>query len=226
MLDSSENVCIENSDITTSHDAIALKSGWDEYGISYAKPTRKVHIRGVIVQSSSGAGLAVGSEMSGGISDILIEHVRLNDSLIGIHLKTIKGRGGYMVNILVSDVEMKKVYLAIGASGNIGSHLDDKFDAKALPVVNGITLKNIIGSEILVAGNLSGLRESPFSSICLSNITLSMKSTTSASWFCSNVKGFSVNVSPPPCSNLLSSSSSHTCYSMLHPYIQSQSFLS
>ncbi|PQQ06799.1 putative polygalacturonase isoform X1 [Prunus yedoensis var. nudiflora] len=48
-----------------------LKSGWDEYGIAYGKPTKNVHIRSVNLQSSLGAGLAFGSEMSGGISTYL-----------------------------------------------------------------------------------------------------------------------------------------------------------
>ncbi|TXG63358.1 hypothetical protein EZV62_010352 [Acer yangbiense] len=223
--DSSEKVCIENSNISMSYDAIVLKSGWDEYGISYGQPTRKVHIRGVNIQSSSGSGLALGSEMSGGISDVLIEHVHVRDSLIGIHLKTVKGRGGYMINILVSDVEIENVHLAIGVSGDVGLHPDEKFDAEALPVVSGVTFKNMVGSNITIAGNLSGIYESPFTSICLLNITFSIALKNSASWFCSNVKGFSEAVSPEPCSNLQSSfSNSSACFSLLYPYAGSKSF--
>ncbi|KAK3194183.1 hypothetical protein Dsin_025493 [Dipteronia sinensis] len=223
--DSSEKVCIENSNISMSYDAIVLKSGWDEYGISYGQPTQKVHIRGVNIQSSLGSGLALGSEMSGGISNVLIEHVHLRDSLIGIHLKTVKGRGGYMINILVSDVEMENVQLAIGASGDFGIHPDEKFDSEALPVVNDVTFKNMVGSNITIAGNLSGIYESPFTSICLLNITFSIASKTSATWFCSNVKGFSEAVSPEPCSNLQSSfSNSSACFSLLYPYAGSTSF--
>ncbi|KAL5791879.1 hypothetical protein ACOSP7_000473 [Xanthoceras sorbifolium] len=222
--DSSENVCIENSNISVSYDAIVLKSGWDEYGISYGQPTRKVHIREVNVQSSSGSGLAFGSEMSGGISDILIEHVHLRDSLTGIHLKTVRGRGGYMINIIASDVKMENVHSAIGASGDFGLHPDEKFDAQALPVVSGITFKNMVGSSITVAGNLSGIYESPFTSICLSNISFSVISKTSASWFCSNVMGFWEAVSPEPCSNLQRSfSNSSVCFSLFYPYGRSTS---
>ncbi|KAA8549125.1 hypothetical protein F0562_000809 [Nyssa sinensis] len=48
--DSSEHVCIENSNISVGYDAIVLKSGWDEYGIAYGKPTTNVHIREVRLQ--------------------------------------------------------------------------------------------------------------------------------------------------------------------------------
>ncbi|GKD56879.1 probable polygalacturonase, partial [Tanacetum coccineum] len=38
-VNSSDSVCIENSNISMGYDAISLKSGWDEYGIKYGIPT-------------------------------------------------------------------------------------------------------------------------------------------------------------------------------------------
>lgn len=187
------------------YDAIVLKSGWDEYGIAYGKPTTNVHITSVRLQSSSGSGLAFGSEMSGGISDILVEHLYLHDSFTGIKLKTTRGRGGYMKDILISNVEMDNIYLAIGATGQCDSHPDDKFDPNALPVVDGITFKNMVGANITFSGNFSGIYESPFTSICLYNISLSITSEPSTSWVCSNVSGFSDTVFPEPCIDLQSS---------------------
>lgn len=216
--DSSEYVCIEDSNISMGYDAIVLKSGWDEYGIAYGKPTRDVHIRKVWLQSSSGSGLAFGSEMSGGISDILVEHIHLQDSSTGIKLKTTKGRGGYIKGILISDVEMENVGLTIGATGQCRSHPDDKYDPGALPVVDGITFKDMVGTNVSIAGNFSGIYESPFTSICLFNISLSITSNSSNPWLCSNVFGSSERVSPEPCPNLQTktSNSFSTCSSF--PY--------
>lgn len=90
--DSSENVCIQNCNISMGYNAIELKSGWDEYGIAYGLPTTNFHISGVLLRSSSGSGLALGSEMSGGITNILVEQLHLRDSFIGVELKTKKGR--------------------------------------------------------------------------------------------------------------------------------------
>ena len=87
------------------HDAIALKSGWDEYGIAYGRPTTNVHIRRVHLQSSSGSSLAFGSEMSGGISDVQEEQVHVCNSLSGIEFRTTRGRGGYIKEIIISDVD-------------------------------------------------------------------------------------------------------------------------
>lgn len=218
--DSSKYVCIENSNISTGHDAIVLKSGWDQYGIAYGKPTSSVHIRNVYLESSSGAGLALGSEMSGGISDVIAEKLHILNSSIGIELKTTRGRGGYMKGIFISDAELENIHLGISMTGYSGFHPDDKYDTSALPVVGSITFKNVMGANIDVAGNFSGIFESPFSKICLSNVTFSLSYELSPSWFCSNVIGFSEEVIPEPCPDLQSSYSKFffSCFASLYPH--------
>ncbi|XP_027118189.1 probable polygalacturonase isoform X3 [Coffea arabica] len=215
--DSSEHVCIENSNISMGYDAITLKSGWDEYGIAYGKPTTNVHIRGIRLQSGTGSGVAFGSEMSGGISNILVEHLDIHNSFVGIELKTSIGRGGYIKYILISDVIMENVQIGLKATGQCDSHPDDKFDPLALPTISAITFEDIRGTNITVAGSFTGINESPFTSLCLSNISFSVTSDPSASWICSSVSGSSDNVSPEPCPDLQEIfPSSTTCFSQLY----------
>lgn len=216
LADSSEYVCIENSNISSGHDAIVLKSGWDEYGVSYGKATSSVHIRNVRVQSSSGAGLAFGSEMSGGISNIFVQQLHIFDSHVGIEVKTTRGRDGYVKHIFISDAELENIYLGFSITGFSGSHPDDEYDPSALPVVRAITFNDVIGENVTIAGNFSGLVDSPFTSICLSNVTFSISSESSPPWFCSNVTGFSEEVLPDPCPDLQSSSFS-ACFTSLYP---------
>ncbi|KAM0071885.1 putative glycoside hydrolase, family 28, pectin lyase/virulence factor [Helianthus debilis subsp. tardiflorus] len=219
--DSSDGVCIENSNITSGHDAVSLKSGWDEYGITYGKPTTNVHIRGVRLQSFTGSGLSIGSEMSGGVSQILIENLKLYDSMTGISFLTSKGRGGYIKDVFVSDIDLKNVILAIQLTGNSNSHPDDKYDPEALPIVKEISFKNMVGVNITKAGEFHGILESPFTSICLSNVSFALNpatSSSSSSWACSNVSGFSKNVSPTPCLELQTAPlNSSVCFSLSYP---------
>ncbi|XLU53196.1 hypothetical protein S245_047844, partial [Arachis hypogaea] len=56
--DSSNNVCIEDCIVAMGHDAISLKSGWNEYGVAYGRPTENVHIRRVTLSAFSGSTLA------------------------------------------------------------------------------------------------------------------------------------------------------------------------
>ena len=49
--DSCEDVLIENCYISVGDDAIAIKSGWDQYGIAYGRPSSNILIRNVTVRS-------------------------------------------------------------------------------------------------------------------------------------------------------------------------------
>ncbi|CAL9132268.1 unnamed protein product, partial [Musa acuminata var. zebrina] len=211
--DSCSNCCILDCSISVGHDAIALKSGWDNYGISFNRPSSNIHINNVHLQTSLGSALAFGSEMSGGISDIQVEQLHIHDSFTGIKFKTTRGRGGYIEDIIISNVEMENVHEAFQITGHCGAHPDDQYDPDALPMIKQITIKDVVGTNISIAGSLSGMDHGPFSAICLANISLSVTSGASNSWICSNVSGFSESVVPQPCSDL-SSNSSLSCFSL------------
>ncbi|PQQ16754.1 putative polygalacturonase [Prunus yedoensis var. nudiflora] len=209
--DSSSNVCIEDSYISTGDDLVAVKSGWDEYGIAYGRPSSGITIRRVR-GSSPFAGIAVGSETSGGVENVLAEHINLHNTGIGIHIKTNIGRGGFIRNITVSDVYMEKVRRGIKIAGDVGDHPDDKYNQNALPVVKGITLKDIWGLQVQQAGVILGLKNAPFTGICLSNINLhGMTGSRSPPWKCSDISGAAHLVSPLQCSELRSAQQASTC---------------
>ncbi|KAF3330816.1 putative polygalacturonase [Carex littledalei] len=199
--DSSTNVCIEDCYISTGDDVIVIKSGWDEYGISFAHPSTNISIRHITGQSGSGAGIAIGSEMSGGVSEVHAEHLHFTNSLHGIRVKTSTGRGGYVRNVYVSDVTMNNVSIAIRIMGQYGDHPDDKYDKNALPIISRITIKDVLGFNVGTAGMLEGIQRDNFSNICLSNVSFgSVKSNPP--WKCSNIEGYSNMVTPELCNAL------------------------
>lgn len=198
--DSSTNVCIEDCYISTGDDLIVIKSGWDEYGISFSHPSSNISISRITGETKSGAGIAFGSEMSGGISEVQAEGIHVFNSLHGIRLRTSPGRGGYVRNIYISDVTMTDVKIAIKITGQYGEHPDDKYDEDALPIINSITIKDVVGVNIGIAGLLEGIRGDNFSTICLSNIFLNV--TADTPWQCSYIQGYSNLVSPESCEPL------------------------
>ncbi|THU65098.1 hypothetical protein C4D60_Mb05t00070 [Musa balbisiana] len=211
--DSCSNFHIEACSISVGHDAIVLKSGWDSYGISFGKPSSNIQINNVHLQTSLGSALAFGSEMSGGISDVRVEHLYVCNSHTGINFKTTRGRGGYIEDIIISDVKMENVHEAIRFTGYCGAHPDDQYDPDVLPVVKRVTIKDVVGTNISIAGVFSGIDHDPFTAICLANISLPITSDLSDPWTCSNVAGFSDLVFPQPCLDL-SLNSSLFCFSL------------
>lgn len=211
--DSSSNVCIEDSYISTGDDLVAVKSGWDEYGIAYGRPSSDITIRRV-TGSSPFSGIAVGSEASGGIENVLAEHINLYNMGVGIHIKTNTGRGGFIKNVTASNVYVENARKGIKISGDVGDHPDDKFNPNALPVVSGITIKDVWGVNVQQAGLIQGIKGSPFTDICLSNINLrGITGPRTPRWQCSDVRGAAYQVSPWPCSELSSVQQRGSCSS-------------
>lgn len=205
-------MCIEDSYISVGDDLIAVKSGWDEYGISYNAPSSNITIRRVTGSSPFG-GIAVGSEMSGGVENIVVEDITLFNMGIGIHIKTNIGRGAFIRDITVSNVRIEKARKGIKIAGNVGDHPDGNYDANALPVVKGITMRDFWGVHVQQAGMMKGIRDSPFTGICLSNINLEGDpAPREGAWSCSDVSGSAYEVSPWPCSELTSISQSRGGY--------------
>jgi hypothetical protein len=200
--DSSTNVCIDHCYVTTGDDVIVIKSGWDEYGISFAHPSSNISISNITGETGGGAGIAFGSEMSGGISEVQAEGLHIVNSLHGIRIKTAPGRGGYVKNVHIADVHMDNVSMAIRITGNYGEHPDDKYDRKALPLIGNITIKDVVGINIGVAGTLEGIQGDNFSNICLSNVSLTVQSEHP--WNCSLIQGYSNSVIPESCEQLRS----------------------
>jgi polygalacturonase len=107
--DSSRNVLIQDSSYTGGDDCVAIKSGWDCFGIDYGKPSKAIHIRNISCHGRF-AGIAIGSEMSGGVEDVLVEDVRFTLANGAAHIKTSRTRGGY--------VRFLHVYVGVGCSFN------------------------------------------------------------------------------------------------------------
>uniref|UniRef100_A0A0E0KL62 Pectate lyase superfamily protein domain-containing protein n=1 Tax=Oryza punctata TaxID=4537 RepID=A0A0E0KL62_ORYPU len=198
--DSSTNVCIDHCYVRNGDDVIVIKSGWDEYGISFARPSTNISISNITGETRGGAGIAFGSEMSGGISEVRAEGLRIVNSMHGIRIKTAPGRGGYVKNVYISNVTMHNVSMAIRITGNFGEHPDEKYDRNALPMISNITIENVVGVNVGVAGILEGIEGDNFSSICLSNVSLSVQSMHP--WNCSLIEGYSNSVIPESCEQL------------------------
>lgn len=201
--DSCSNVCIEDAYIAVGDDLVAVKSGWDEYGITYNHSSQGITVRRV-TGSGPFAGIAVGSETSGGVENVLAENLTLYNVGVAIHIKTNTGRGGAIRNITVSEVHVEKARMGIKIAGDVGDHPDDKFNANAFPTVNGIRIKNLRGVNILKPGLIRGMKNSTFTGICLSNVDLQIAMGKKATpvWNCSDVSGAAVQVNPTPCSEL------------------------
>ncbi|GAB2212004.1 hypothetical protein Droror1_Dr00025346 [Drosera rotundifolia] len=198
--DSCSNTRIEDCYIVSGDDCVAIKSGWDEYGISFAMPTKHLIIRRLTCISPTSAVIALGSEMSGGIQDVRAESILAINSESGVRIKTAPGRGGYVRDVYVRDMSMHTMKWVFWMTGNYGSHPDTKYDPNAFPEVRNINYRDVAADDVKMAARLEGIAGDPFKEICVSNATIKEAvKAKKVQWACTDVNGKSSGVSPTPC---------------------------
>lgn len=203
-------MCIEDCYIESGDDLVAVKSGWDQYGIGMARPSSNIIIRRVSGTTPTCSGVGIGSEMSGGVSNVIVENVHIRDSAAGIRVKTDRGRGGYVANITISNITMERVKIPIRFSRGANDHPDEGWDPKAVPRVKGVFISNVVSRDSVRAPLLEGIEGAPYEGICMRNVTV-LGLGASAKWSCEFVSGFSDGVSPVPCPQLQSNRSASSC---------------
>ncbi|KDO39319.1 hypothetical protein CISIN_1g036907mg [Citrus sinensis] len=170
--DLSTNVCIEDCYIESGNDLVAVKKGWNHYGIAMARPSSNITMRRVSGTTPTYSGVGIGSEMSGGI--------------FNARTKIDKGRGGNIENITIRYIKMERVKIPIRIGRGSNSHPDEGRDPKALPKIRGISFVNVVSVNTIKAPVRAGI------------IVLA----PSVKWQSQFVSGFNSQVFPLPCPQL------------------------
>lgn len=161
VIDSSENVLIDQVRLDTGDDAIAIKSGVDSDGRRVGRPSQNIVIRNCAVGRGNG-GVVIGSEMSGDVRNVSVTHCQFDGTKRGLRMKSTPGRGGVIENIWFEDISMQRISAE-------AVFLDMFYDSKNVvrplsnnpPTFRNFSFKNIrslSGSDALVA---VGTAESP-----------------------------------------------------------------
>lgn len=128
--DGCQDVRIHDCTIDVGDDCIAIKSGTED------TPNRQVCERIIISNCHflhGHGGVVLGSEMSGGIRNVVVSSCVFYETDRGIRLKTRRGRGGTVEGIQLNNLVMEKVmcpfvfnmYYFCGANGKM-KHVWDK----------------------------------------------------------------------------------------------------
>lgn len=188
-LDSCRRVVVYNCRFDVGDDAICLKSGRDEYGRRRGRPCEEIVISDCIVYHGHG-GFTVGSEMSGGVRNVVVRRCTFLGTDLGVRFKTTRGRGGVVEKIWISDIVMKDIptdaigfNMYYGGGSPIpdpGGPAEPRSPAAVsindgTPQVRDVFLKNIICKGAQRAVQIEGLPEMPIRGIELDNVQISSR---------------------------------------------------
>ena len=188
-LESCKNALIVNSTFDAGDDGICIKSGKDADGRKRGIPCENVVVDGCTVFQGHG-GFVVGSEMSGGVKNILVDNCQFLGTDVGLRFKSCRGRGGVVSNIFIRNISMfdiqadaitfnlyygGKSVVEVMESGEKANNIDMQPVDETTPEFRDIHIENVVCRNANRALYFNGLPEKPIENIYLKNIHISAK---------------------------------------------------
>jgi len=172
--ESCRNVQILNCRIDTGDDCVTLKSGLDALGRRMGRPDEDITIANCVMLHGHG-GVTIGSEMSGGVRNVVVTNCVFQGTDHGIRFKSQRGRGGCIEGVSVSNIVMQDVAtpIAIVTFYSGKDSADEEFPVgEGTPRFRDMLFSNITARGATVAGTIAGLREMPIENLTFSNVHL------------------------------------------------------
>jgi len=168
--ESCRDVLMEGVSFRTGDDCIAIKSGRNTDGRRVGVPVENVIIRNCQMRDGH-AGVAIGSEISGGCRNVFVENCHMDSPRLdrALRLKSNAARGGLLENVYMRNVEIGSVVEAVltvdlmyeeGPRGNFP------------PVIRNVYLENITAHAAPRLFYLLGFPAATIDNINVSNSTI------------------------------------------------------
>ena len=172
-IDSSTGVTISKCAIDVNDDCIAIKSGKDEDGRRVNKPAEDIIVEKCDLQYGHG-GVSMGSEMSGGIKNVLVRDCVVEaDNWAPVRFKSQPSRGGVVENITYRNLVLKNTRKAFEFNME-WRMVNPSPPSDPLPVVRNVKIINVRGT-VGTVGDMHGLDESPIRNVEFKNCHIKAK---------------------------------------------------
>ncbi|WP_319531208.1 glycoside hydrolase family 28 protein [uncultured Cohaesibacter sp.] len=178
-----DGVLIEGVHFTVGDDCIAIKAckRGPNREDDHIRPCTDITVRHCFMERGHGA-VVIGSEMSGSVTNVTIEHCEFLGTDRGLRLKTRRGRGGEIANISLRRCKMDQVDTAIVANCFYFCDADGKSEwvqsrspypvDQSTPHIHDITIRDVTIDNVRVAvGAFYGLPEAPITDVSIRAVT-------------------------------------------------------
>lgn len=179
-LESCQNCEIVGTVFEVGDDGICIKSGKNAEARKTTGPCKNVWIHDCKVFDAHG-GFVVGSEMSRGVKNILVEDCTFIGTDIGVRFKSAIGRGGVVKDITIRNISMANILeeACIFTMGYVLRNLEtDNTDEMSstikedIPEFKDILLENINCNGAKIAVRINGLKELPIHDLTFRNVNI------------------------------------------------------
>jgi polygalacturonase len=187
-IDSCKHVVIDGCDIATD-DCISLKSGRGAEAYSLLRSTEDVVIRNCTFADSIFACIGIGSETSGGIRNVRVEHCKFTAArTFAIYIKSRPGRGAFIEDIICNDLDVSGMTGGFLRFNILNSGIQDEFPVPGLegiPTIRNFAFSNIRVTDVPVLVDGASIHpDKPLDGFSLVNVT----GTCAKGIFLANIK--------------------------------------
>jgi polygalacturonase len=168
--ESSRNVHISDSMLSTGDDCIAIKSGRDAQGRRVGRPSENITITNCTMVRGHG-GVSMGSEMAGSVRRVAVSNCIFQDTERGIRIKSTRGRGGVVEDVQVSNIVVRNLKHEAIAIDLFYTPAPPEPVSERTPHVRNIHYSGITGTA-RKAGTFLGLEEARLEDISISDFNV------------------------------------------------------
>ena len=174
-LDCTQDAVVEDNYVAVGDDALCVKSGINHLGRTFGQPSRNIVFRRNTI--GTGHGITIGSEMSAGVSNVTFEDIIMDQTNVGIRLKSQRGRGGVVHDVTYRNIHMKSideecVQVTLNYDANGPPSTDTQTNATATPAFQNIAFENVLCEHGGTSYFLDGLPEQAIRHLSLINVTM------------------------------------------------------
>lgn len=166
--DSSRRVLIENCDFDVGDDGISLKSGRDQDGWRVGIPTQDVVIRNCTYSGHAGGGMAIGSEMSGGVSNVFVDSFRIPKARHTLYFKANLDRGGRISNIFIRNITAGETASLLVFTNDYHSYRGGNFPT----VFERILVENVTVAATDTGISIAGHPDAPVRDVVIRDVAM------------------------------------------------------
>jgi polygalacturonase len=170
-VDSSRNVLVERCTFTTGDDSVVIKSGRDKDGRDIARPSERVVVRDNDMGGEDG--IALGSEMSGGIRHVYFTDNVLRSGASAIRFKANLDRGGTVEDVGVRNFKVGSFKTLFWFQLDYPSELGGHFPARYRRIV----FENFEVADVGTLLEVHAPREAPLTDVLLKDVRVASAKT-------------------------------------------------
>ncbi len=164
--DSCVDVLIEGNNITSGDDCVAIKSGRDADAWQMGQPTQNVVVRDNIC-NGPGNGICVGSEMAGGVENVIALNNSLVDVVSAVYFKSNLDRGAWVTDVVFDGVTVAHSKECIIFTNNYHGARGGEFPT----LFRNYSLSNVHCASVSgTALSVDGLPQMPIADVKLTNV--------------------------------------------------------